>query len=51
MDKYKLGLATFGGGLDTIEQIEIIKRVGFDAFFTGWNPQRTEEIANKAAQL
>lgn len=49
--RYKLGLATFGGGIDAIEQIKIIKRVGFDAFFTGWNPTRTEEIANKAAQL
>ena len=48
---YKLGLATFGGGIDTIEQMKIIKRVGFDAFFTGWDPKRTEEIANKAAQL
>ena len=40
-----------GCGLDEIEQIRIMKNVGFGAFFTGWNPEKTEEIANEAARL
>ena len=51
MAQYKLGLATMRSDVDTLEQMEIIKSVGFDAFFTGWEPERTEEIANKAAKL
>ena len=51
MSTQKLGLATMGCGLDDIEQIRIMKSVGFDAFFTGWNPEKTEEIANEAARL
>lgn len=51
MAQYKLGLATMRSDVDTLEQMEIIKSVGFDAFFTGWERERTEEIANKAAKL
>ena len=52
MEHQLLGLATMGGcGLDEIEQIRIMKNVGFGAFFTGWNPEKTEEIANEAARL
>ena len=52
MEKFKLGLATMESApTDTIEQIRIIKSVGFDAFFTNWIPERTEEIANEAARL
>lgn len=52
MSKYKLGLATMRNPReDVLEQIEIFKSVGFDAFFTMWMPERTEEIANKAARL
>ena len=48
----KLGLATMGGtGLNLIEQIQTMKRVGFDGFFTGWHKDKTEEIANEAARL
>lgn len=48
----KLGLATMGGtGHNSIEQIRIMKSVGFDAFFTGWNKNNTEAIANEAARL
>lgn len=52
MNKFKLGLATMESApVDTIEQIRIIKSVGFEAFFTNWIPHRTEEIANEAAKL
>lgn len=51
MFEYKLGLATITSNVDVVEQLDIIKGVGFDAFFTGWIPDRTEEIANKAAKL
>ena len=51
MANQKLGLATMGCGLSDIEQIRIMKNVGFEAFFTGWNPEMTEAIANEAAKL
>lgn len=51
MAKQKLGLATMRCGLDHIEQIKIMKNVGFEAFFTDWVPEKTEEIANAAARL
>ena len=52
MAKQKLGLATMAkSGVDPIEQIKMMKNVGFEAFFTGWIPERTEEIANEAARL
>ena len=52
MSEYKLGLATMSKApVDVIDQIKIIKSVGFEAFFTMWTPDRTEEIANEAAKL
>lgn len=55
MKKYKLGLATVRTPDDkytaTIDQLDIIKGVGFDAFFTNWEPENTEKIANRAARL
>ena len=52
MAEQKLGLATMKcDGVNSIEQIRIMKSVGFDAFFTGWAPSKTEEIANEAARL
>ena len=51
MAKQKLGLATMRCGLDHIEQMKIMKNVGFEAFFTDWVPEKTEEIANEAARL
>ena len=48
----KLGLATMRTtGLSSIEQIRIMKNVGFEAFFTGWEKENTEAIANEAARL
>lgn len=48
----KLGLATMAQtGLSPIEQIRIMKSVGFDAFFTAWHKDQTEAIANEAARL
>lgn len=52
MSEQKLGLATMGGtGLTPIEQIRVMKSVGFDGFFTMWHKEQTEEIANEAARL
>jgi sugar phosphate isomerase/epimerase len=52
MEQHKLGLATMSkANVDVIDQIKIFKSVGFDAFFTMWTPDRTEEIANEAAKL
>ena len=52
MSTPKLGLATMSNcDLDHIEQMRIMKNVGFDAFFTGWHPEKTEKIANEAARL
>ena len=52
MSEYKLGLATMGNTkLEEVEQMRIMKSVGFDAFFTSWKPQKTESIANEAARL
>ena len=51
MAKQKLGLATMRCGLDHVEQMKIMKNVGFEAFFTDWVPEKTEEIANEAARL
>ena len=52
MKKYRLGINVSSGiPMDMLDQMEIIKNVGFDAFFTMWTPERTEEIANRAARL
>lgn len=52
MQKYKLGLATMKTtGLDTVDQLKYIKDAGFCAFFTGWERENTEAIANEAARL
>ena len=53
MPTQKLGLATMSSscGVDVIEQMRIMKNVGFNAFFTDWKPERTEEIANEAARI
>ena len=49
--KRKLGINTLfpKESLSVSEQIKLIGRVGFDAFFTSWDPQKTEEWANLAA--
>ena len=51
MDQYKLGISLIYTSVDILDQMESIKNVGFDAFFTPWIPERTEEIANKAAKV
>ncbi len=52
MSEYKLGLATASRcEIDQLDQMNAIKAAGFDAFFTVWLPERTEEIANHAARI
>lgn len=52
MSHYKLGINIVEKiEMDTLDQMECIKNIGFDAFFTEWRPRRTEEIAEKAAKL
>lgn len=49
---YKLGINILGNTdqYSTTEQFDMIKDAGFDAFFTGWNPLRTDAWANDAAK-
>lgn len=49
---YKLGINILGNTdqISTADQIKMIRGVGFDAFFTGWNPERTDVWANAAAR-
>ena len=47
-----LGINTFSGvGVSTVEQLSLIKGAGFGAFFTDWDRQSTEAVANEAARL
>lgn len=50
--KRKLGINVLGGqgGLSVPEHIALIGSVGWDGFFTGWDPNRTEAWANAGAQ-
>ena len=51
MKKYKLGTSPVGG-VELLDELEIIKNVGFEGFHAGWySVERQEEISNKAAQL
>lgn len=49
---YKLGINILGNTdkYSTAEQMDMIRDAGFDAFFTGWNPLRTDSWANDAAK-
>lgn len=49
---YKLGINILGNTeqYSTTEQFDMLKDAGFDAFFTGWNPLRTDAWANDAAK-
>ena len=49
---YQLGISVLGGqgGLSVPEHIKLIKETGWDAFFTSWDPNHTEEWANAGAQ-
>ena len=52
MSEYKLGIDINANiPMELVDQLDIIKNVGFEAFFTMWTPDKTEEIANKAARL
>ena len=52
MYPYKLGINVQGGqgGLTVPQHIELIASVGFDGFFTGWDPNRTEAWAETGAK-
>ena len=52
MKQYLLGINVLSGeGVPVIEQMEMIRGVGWDACFTGWEPEHTEAWANAAARL
>lgn len=49
MHKHQLGIGLSDSfGISEVEQIELIKRVGFDAFFCMWDPKTIDLIANAA---
>lgn len=49
--QYKLGINILGGADMTVPQhIDLIKQIGWDAFFTGWDTNRVEAWANTAAR-
>ena len=49
--QYKLGINILGGAdLNVPQHIELIGQIGWEAFFTGWDPNRTEAWANTAAR-
>ena len=49
--QYKLGINILGGAdLNIPQHIELIGQIGWEAFFTGWDPNRTEAWANTAAR-
>ena len=51
MENFKLGTSPVGG-VDILDELEIIKNVGFEGFHAGWySIERQEQISNKAAQL
>ena len=52
MSNKRFGIAVLGENdtLTVTDHIKMIASVGFDAFFTGWDPQKTEECANQAAK-
>ena len=49
---YQFGINVQGGqgGLNVPQHIALIKETGWDAFFTSWDPNRTEVWANTGAQ-
>jgi sugar phosphate isomerase/epimerase len=52
MKQHKLGINVLGGmgGLNVPQHISLIRQVGWDAFFTGWDPNRTAAWADAAAR-
>ncbi len=48
-DTYKLGINLMGGsGLSIDEHVSLLKRIGWDGFFTGWSPEKTPKFAAAA---
>ena len=46
---YKLGINLMGGsGLSPDEHISLLNRIGWDGFFTGWEPDKTAAYAEAA---
>jgi len=42
---YKLGINLMGGsGLSVDEHVALLKRIGWDGFFTGWNREKLDEF-------
>ena len=52
MKQRKLGINIQGGrgGLTVPQHIDLVKQVGWDAFFTSWDPAHTEEWAETGAK-
>ncbi|MBQ4112495.1 MAG: sugar phosphate isomerase/epimerase [Clostridia bacterium] len=46
---YKLGINLMGGsGLTVDEHVALLKRIGWDGFFTGWNREKLDEFREAA---
>ena len=46
---YKLGINLMGGsGLSMDEHVALLRRIGWDGFFTGWDPDKTPQFAAAA---
>lgn len=52
MMKNKLGIGIMGGtgGWSTTQHISLVKQIGWDAFFTGWDHSHVEEWAETGAK-
>ena len=50
--QYKFGINILGGmgGLSVPQHIDLIRQIGWDGFFTGWDPNRTAAWADAAAK-
>ena len=47
--KYPIGINLMGGtGLSVDEHVALLRRIGWDGFFTGWNPEKTPTFADAA---
>ncbi len=46
---YKFAINLMGGsGLSVDDHVSLLKRIGWDGFFTGWNPEKTPKFAAAA---
>ena len=47
--KYPIGINLMGDtGLSVDEHVALLRRIGWDGFFTGWNPEKTPTFADAA---